>query len=73
MDQVCVIRHQVLVEGRSQRQVSKTFGISRLTVRKYVSEVAPSRKETGPRPRPVLDTVATRVEALLADSAKKRG
>lgn len=44
-----------------------------MTVRKYVSEVAPSRKETGPRPRPVLDTVATRVEALLADSAKKRG
>jgi len=34
---------------------------------KYVSEVAPSRKETGPRPRPVWDTVATRVKALLAE------
>ena len=73
MDQVYVIRHQVLVEGRSQRQVAKTFGISRLTVRKYVSEVAPSRKETRPRSRPVWDTVATRVEALLADSAKWTG
>jgi hypothetical protein len=30
MDQVHVIRHQVLVEGRSQRQVAKAFGISRL-------------------------------------------
>jgi DNA-binding transcriptional regulator LsrR (DeoR family) len=38
MDQVHVIRHQVLVEGRSQRQVAKEFGISRLTVRKYVGE-----------------------------------
>ena len=35
MDQVHVIRHQVLVEGRSRRQVAKEFGISRLTVRKY--------------------------------------
>jgi DNA-binding transcriptional regulator LsrR (DeoR family) len=41
MDQVHVIRHQVLVEGRSQRQVAKAFGISRLTVRKYVREVVP--------------------------------
>jgi len=40
MDQVHVIRHQVLVEGRSQRQVPKTFGTSRLTVRKYVSELS---------------------------------
>jgi len=73
MDQVYVIRHQVLVEGRSQRQVAKAFGISRLTVRKYVREVAPSRKDTAPRPRPVWETVATRVEALLADSAKWTG
>ena len=58
MDQVHVIRHQVLVEGRSQRQVAKEFGISRLTVRKYVRETAPRRKETGPRARPVWDAVA---------------
>lgn len=36
MDQVHVIRHQVLVEGRSQRRVAREFGISRVTVRKYV-------------------------------------
>jgi FixJ family two-component response regulator len=57
MDQVHVIRHQVLVEGRSQRQVAKEFGISRLTVRKYVSEAAPRRKEIEPRARPVWDAV----------------
>lgn len=73
MDQVHVIRHQVLVEGRSQRQVAKAFGISRLTVRKYMREAAPQRKETGPRPRPVWDAVGPRIEALLAESAQWTG
>ena len=68
MDQVHVIRHQVLVEGRSQRRIAKEFGISRLTVRKYVAEAAPCRKETGPRARPVRKKVAERVEALLTAS-----
>jgi DNA-binding transcriptional regulator LsrR (DeoR family) len=45
VDQVHVIRHKVLVDGRSQRHVAKEFGISRRTVRKYVEEAAPIRKE----------------------------
>jgi len=73
MDQVHVIRHQVLVEGRSQRQVAKAFGISRLTVRKYVREATPQRKETAPRPRPVWDAVGPRIERLLAESARWTG
>jgi transposase len=73
MDQVHIIRHQVLVEGRSQRRVAKEFGISRLTVRKYVGEAAPRRKETGPRARPVWDKVAVRVQALLTASAQWTG
>ncbi len=73
MDQVHVIRHQVLVEGRSQRRVAKEFGISRLTVRKYVGEVAPRRKDTGPRARPVWAAVQPRVEMLLAESAHWTG
>jgi transposase len=73
MDQVHVIRHQVLVEGRSQRQVAKAFGMSRLTVRKYVGEAAPRPKETGPRARPVWDKVAGRVEAVLTASAQWTG
>ena len=70
MDQVHVIRHQVLVEGRSQRRVAKEFGISRLTVRKYVAEAAPRRKEERPRARPVWEKVAERVEALLTASTR---
>lgn len=68
MDQVHVIRHQVLVEGRSQRRVAREFGISRVTVRKYVEGAEPVRREAGPRARPVWDTVGPRIEALLAAS-----
>jgi predicted transcriptional regulator len=74
MDQVHVVRHKVLVEGRTQRSVARELGLSRTTVGKYVDQAMPVRKaEAGPRPRPVWDTVATRVEALLADSPKWTG
>jgi transposase len=72
VDQVHVIRHKVLVEGRSQRQVAKEFGISRVTVRKYIEQSVPIRKEST-RARPVWDKVSARVEALLAESAQWTG
>jgi transposase len=70
VDQVHVIRHKVLVEGRSQRQVAKEFGISRVTVRRYVEEPVPGRKETGPRGRPVWEKVGPRIEAWLTESGQ---
>jgi transposase len=73
VDQVHVVRHKVLVEGRSQRRVAKEFGISRNTVRKYVEQAAPVRAEAGPRPRPVWDAVGPRFEALLAESGQWTG
>jgi transposase len=73
VDQVHVVRHKVLVEGRSQRRVAKEFGISRNTVRKYVEQAAPVRTEAGPRPRPVWDAVGPRFEALLAESGQWTG
>jgi transposase len=73
VDQVHVIRHKVLVEGRSRRQVAKELGISRLTVRKYLEQAAPVRIETAARLRPVWDAVGPRVEALLAESAQWTG
>ena len=36
VDQVHVVRHKVLVEGRSQRAVARELGMSRVTVRKYL-------------------------------------
>ena len=70
VDQVHVLRHKVLVEGRSRRQVAKELGISRLTVKKYLTEAVPIRRETAPRPRPVWAKVQARVEALLAESGQ---
>lgn len=68
VDQVHVIRHKVLVEGRSQRQVAKELRISRLTVKKYLAEAVPIRRESQPRARPVWDRVRGRLETLLAES-----
>jgi transposase len=73
VDQVHVVRHKVLVEGRSQRQVARELGIARETVRKYLTESIPIRKETQPRARPVWDAVRTRVAELLAESAQWTG
>ena len=71
MDQVHVVRHKVLVEGRTQRSVARELGLSRTTVGKYVDQAMPVRKaETGPRRRPVWETVAARVQALLTESAR---
>jgi transposase len=73
VDQVHVVRHKVLIEGRSQRQVAKELGIARDTVRKYLTESVPIRKETQPRARPVWETVRERVEGLLTESARWTG
>ncbi|MBI4486746.1 MAG: IS21 family transposase [Acidobacteria bacterium] len=74
MDQVHVVRHKVLVEGRSQRAVARELGLARVTVRKYLEEAAPARTpESVARPRPVWEVVGPRVEALLAESVRWTG
>ena len=73
MDQVHVVRHKVLVEGRTQRAVARELGLSRTTVGKYLGEAVPHRHEAGPRPRPVWEKVGGRVEALLTESAQWTG
>jgi transposase len=74
MDQVHVVRHKVLVEGRSQRAVARELGLARVTVRKYVEQAAPTWKvEAGPRARPVWDVVDERVRTVLAESKQWTG
>lgn len=65
VDQVHVIRHKVLVEGQSCRRVAREMGFSRNTVRKYLEEPEPVRKEESPRARPVFDQVRGRMDELL--------
>ena len=74
MDQVHIVRHKVLVEGRSQRAVARELGLARVTVRKYLDQAVPLRiVEAAPRPRPVWDAVAERVQAVLVDSVRWTG
>lgn len=75
MDQVHVIRHKVLVEGRSIRSVAREMDVSRNTVRKYLRQPEPVRRETGPRAKPVMERIAPRIDELLASwrtTAKQR-
>jgi transposase len=67
MDQVHVIRHMVLVEGRSIRKTAKDLGVSRNTVRRYLKASEPIREEPRRRVRPVSDAVAPKIEQILDD------
>ena len=71
MDQVHVIRRQVLVEGRSQRSVARRQGVSRNTVRKYLEQSEPRRLESKPRRRWVTERVAPRLQELLSTWSRR--
>jgi transposase len=74
MDQVHVVRHKVLAEGRSVRQVAREMGLSRNTVRRYVStEVVVGERKTTERPAPLREAVSARLKSLLADSPRWTG
>jgi transposase len=65
MSQVHVIRHKVLVEKVSQRQVAEQLGVSRNTVAKYVEVAEPVRAPYPARRKPVADLVRPRLDALM--------
>src|SRR5215208_1116213 len=67
MDQVHVVRHKILVEGRSIRSVSRQMGISRNTIRKYLKVSEPVRVERQKKSSPVMEMIAPRVEVILAE------
>jgi transposase len=60
-----VIRHKVLIEGRSRRQVAAEMGVSRNTVRHYLEVAEPKRVEEKTRGRPVLERVQPRMDELI--------
>ena len=67
MDKVYVMRHKVMVEGKSIRSVARELGVSRNTVARYLTLSEPVRKESVPRPRPVMDKVAPRIDEILEE------
>ena len=73
MDQVYVVRHKVLVEGLSVRQVARQVGVSRNTVRRYVDGAEPCVRKRVERASPVKDRVRPRLEALLDESPRWTG
>ncbi len=69
MDQIHVICHKAMVEGRSIRSVARELGVSRNTVARYVRLSEPVREESVRRPRPVMDKVAPRIDEILSEWA----
>jgi transposase len=67
MQTVHIIRHKVLVEGRSVQQVARDLGLSRTTVHKYLAVSTPGRVTATPRRHPVLDAVAARIDTLVTE------
>jgi len=65
VEEVHVLRHKVLVEGRSQRQVARELGISRNTVKRHLTLAEPVRVERAPRARPVYERVRPRLDELI--------
>ena len=71
MDKVYVIRHKVMLEGRSIRSVAREVGVSRNTVTRYLRLSEPVRKESVPRPRPVMEKVGPRIDEILSEWAHR--
>ena len=71
MQNVYVLRHQILIDGRSRRQVSRELGISRNTVRHYLEAQEQVYPERIPRRWPILDAVQPRLDALLSEWSER--
>ncbi len=68
MDQVFIVRHEVLAKKRSVRAVARELGISRNTVRRYLAGGEVGVRATALRPRPVTEATKTRVHELVEAS-----
>ena len=72
MDKIHVIRHKVLLEGKSVRSVAKEMGVSRNTVAKYLKNPEPTRRVAHKQKRaPVTDMVAPRIEEILSEWSER--
>ncbi len=70
MGEVHVLRHKVLIEGKSQRAVAREMGLSRNTVRRYMERPEPVARRRA-RSRPVQERVRPRLDELLAEWSER--
>jgi transposase len=70
MDEVMVVRHRVLVEGASVREVARSMKIARNTVRRYLRGVPPGVRRAVARARPALERAQARMDALLREAPR---
>ena len=68
MDEVGTIRRLVRAEGWTIRRVARELRVSRNTVRRYLAGAEPGVRKPAVRPRPVLERVQARIDALLAEA-----
>ncbi len=69
---VYALRHKVLVEGQSQRQVAREMGLARDTVRRYLATPVPEpQQQQRKRTRPVLERVRPRLDELLEEWSER--
>src|SRR5687767_12161761 len=60
------VRHACHVEGLSQREAARRFGLHRNTVRKMLAfAVPPGYRRRKPRARPTLDAFAAIIDQIL--------
>ena len=63
-----LVRRAVLVDGLSEREASREFGVNRRTVRKMVEiPVPPGYRVQEPRRKPKMDGFLPRIEAILKE------
>lgn len=67
MDQVHVIRHKVLIEGRKVRAVARELGVSRNSVSNHLGVSEPEVLEQSSRSKPMQEKIAGRVEAVFEE------
>jgi hypothetical protein len=73
MDQVYVVRHKILVEKLSTRQVARELHIGRNTINRYLADAEPGVRKPIERKSPVMDHVKPRIEQLLGDAPRWTG
>ena len=67
---IYALRHKVLVEGKSQRQVAREMGLARDTVRRYLATPLPEPRKRK-RSRSVLEQVRPRLEQLVEEWSER--